>query len=266
MRKATTPDGTKVMVSPHAPDGHPDYGNEYYQRDRGLQRRVHAYQDQIMKIIDDNDLWQYIDEPGRMAAEYRAIRKADPEMPQLVQCVKASVRGLLPERNTPEYLDEVPEEWREWPFPGMVRKKQGVENSDWIVDKEMKSVFVFILENVNKNPLDPNNKKEFNQVVKMSDVEQARFVKGLTAKMFRGGQRRHKIIIPAGCAMRFTLLDDAELPRTHPKLRLVRYNHADPAHNTELKSDGSYDDMRAYVEAAAPVVVPTKKVMEDAEG
>lgn len=264
MRKVTTTDGKRVVVHPHATDGNIDYGHPDYRDKRAIQRKVEAYQDQIFKVIDDNDLWRYMGTPGKMSSEYRHIRKSDPEMPQLIKCVKTSIKGFLPRYGTADFNNEVPEEWREWPFPGPIMRGQGIENADWIIDQEMKAIWAFALENIHENPLNPDSKR-FKEMSRLTDVERARATQDTKVKLSRGDPK-NKIIIPAGCALRFTLFDDPELPREHPDLRLVKYDHTKSMHNPELRSGGSYADMHAYVGDGVVTEHSARTVMADAKG
>ena len=95
-RPMKTADGTRVQTYPHGTNNTPNFGGKDGFNDVGYERRTFAHQDRILKILDDNDLWQYMDEPGEMMRRYTAIRKADPDMPLLVQLVKLSVAGKLP--------------------------------------------------------------------------------------------------------------------------------------------------------------------------
>jgi hypothetical protein len=259
MRNVKTPDGRRVAVYPMAPDGHPDYGGEILGEDRWVQKNVHAYQDAILKVINDNDLYQYMDEPGRMSAEYRNIRKRDPDMPQLIKCVKLAMTGNLPSPMDPRFKSLVPEGWEAWPFPGPIMKGQTIDNADWIITQEMKAIWAFVLVNTRENPLDPNSKK-FKQMATLSDVERARATKESRILLYRGS-RKNKIIIPPGAALRFTLFDDPELPREFPDLELQKYDHTDPRHNPELRADGVYANMHAYVGEKSVLSEPARQVM-----
>ena len=46
----------------------------------------------------------------------------------------------------------MPLELQSWPFPGPIKKKQSVENTDWIINEEAASVFAFALENTHDDP------------------------------------------------------------------------------------------------------------------
>ena len=264
-RLVTTRDGAKVLISPDATDGHPDYGHEDYRRNRRLLKRIFAHQDMIRKVLDDHDLWSHMGKPGRMATEYRNIRKADPLMPELIKLVKLSVRGKLPRPWEPAFRElVVDEELRTWPFPGPIMKGAGIENSDWIIDQEMKEVWAYALENTNASPYDPESPL-FEKLKGLSDIEQQRLVAKLKVKLYRG-DKKNKIILPPSCAIRFTLFDDPEIPRDYPNTRLVRYDPANPKHNPELRTDGVYADMHAYVADAKSESQPAgkRKVMKGA--
>ena len=262
MRKVVTPDGSRVMVSPHAPPGHPDYGSEELKNDRVWHRKIESFQDTIHKILADNNLWEKIGVRGGMSEAYRNIRKNDPEMPQLIKCVKLGIMGHLPSYGTESFKIEVPQEWWGWPFPGPIRRGHTIDNADWIINEEMKAIWAFAVVNTNDNPLDPRS-KEFKDMLKLTDIERARYVMKTRVKLSRGNART-KIIIPAGCALRFTLFDDPELPREHPQLSVVRYDHTDPLHNPELRADSVYVDMHAYA-GDPPSTIDKTRVMTDVE-
>jgi len=224
-----------------------------------------TYQDAVLKVIEDNDLWKYMDKPGRMLAEYRKIRKSDPDMADLVKCVKLSIRGKLPDRaQFPDaYADVVPKKYYDYPFPGTIMRGQNIDNADWIIDQEAKSVFVFALENTCADPFDPKNKEAFERMKGLNMQERIEIAQGSYVRMTRGTQ--DKITIGPNCAVRFTLFDDPELPRKFPNTKLVKYDHSNPKHNPELRMDRGYPLMSAYVEDESGVAVENRTVMSDAK-
>jgi hypothetical protein len=246
-----------------SPDGHPDYGN----KDVGLSDRhkdhVIAHQDKILKVLDDHDLWQYMNEAGRMAREYTNIRKADPEMVDLVRLVRLSIRGKIPERSHPEYYEVVPQELEWYPLPGRAHYKHSVDNPDWIITQEMKAVLAFFLENTNENLNDPKN-PNFDKLRGMTGPERQEYTRESQVRLTRG--ERDQVIIPPGAGVPFTLFDDPELPRSFPGTRLIRYDHTNPKHNQALRSNRGYARMDAYLDPPEGTEIKpdeTRKVMKD---
>lgn len=243
-RQVTTPDGTRVMVHPHATPNSPNFGGKDGIRDDSYELRTFAHQDRILKIIDDNDLWQYMGEPGEMLRHYRDIRKADPNMPLLLTLVRMGVAGKLPPRLDPRFGDIVPEELRSWPFVGPIKYKQGAENVDWIINEEASSVYVFALENTCEDPFDPEH-PQFERMKGLTLVERREVADSSFVKLDRGDNA--KVIIGPGCAVAYTLFEDPILPREFPNTELVRYRHNDPKHNPDIRAGGSYARMDAYL-------------------
>lgn len=260
-RQVTTPDGLRVMVHPHATPNSPNFGGDDGIKDDSYERRVFAHQDRILKIIDDNDLWQYMDEPGEMLRHYRDIRKADPDMPLLLTLVRMGIRGRLPDRLSPQFVDLVPEELRSWPFPGMIKKKQGAENVDWIINEEASAVYVFALENTCDDPFDPQH-AQFERMKGLTMVERREVARDSFVKLDRGD--RAKVVIGPGNAVAYTLFEDPILPREFPNTQLVRYRHNDPMHNPGLRMGQGYARMDAYLGGKKGKPEKTKtKVMTD---
>jgi hypothetical protein len=78
-RQVITVDGLRVMTYPHATPNTPHFGGKDGIKDPAYERRTFAHQDRILKIIDDNDLYEYMGEPGEMLRRFRDIRKSDPD-------------------------------------------------------------------------------------------------------------------------------------------------------------------------------------------
>ena len=243
-RPMKTADGTRVQTYPHGTNNTPNFGGKDGFNDVGYERRTFAHQDRILKILDDNDLWQYMDEPGEMMRRYTAIRKADPDMPLLVQLVKLSVAGKLPGVLDPRFNDVVPLELQSWPFPGPIKKKQSAENTDWIINEEAASVFVFALENTHDDPFNIDS-PQFEKMKGLSIYERRELADQAFVKLQRTPTA--KIIIGPGNAVPFTLFEDGILPREFPGTQLVKYEHNNPKHNASIRTNNQFARMDAYL-------------------
>ena len=263
-RQIETTDGLRVMVQPHATPNSPAFGGEDGIDDPSYERRTFAHQDRIIKVIDDNDLWQYMDEPGEMLRRYRDIRKADPDMPLLLTLVRMSIAGKLPPRLDPRFNDIVPPEMRDWPFPGPIKYKQGAENVDWIINEEASSVYIFALENIHEDPFNPEHPK-FEQMKGLTLPERRELAADSFVKLDRGN--RAKVIIGPGNAVAYTLFEDPILPRVFPGTQLVKYRHNDPMHNPAIRPGESFARMDAYLGGAKVKPEGVKdQVMKDGKG
>jgi len=239
-----TEDGTRVQTYPHGTNNSPRFGGKDGIKDVGYERRTFAHQDRILKILDDHDLWQYMDEPGEMFQQFSAIRKADPDMPMLVTLVKMSIAGKLPGHLDPRFNDVVPPELRSWPFPGPIRKKQNAENMDWIIAEEAASVYVFALENILDDPFKPTH-KDFEQMKGLDLTQRKELAEECFVKLQR--TETSKVIIGPGCAVPYTLFEDGILPREFPGTQLVRYKHNNTVHNASIRTNKHFVRMDAYL-------------------
>ena len=264
-RQVTTTDGLRVMVHPHATPNSPAFGGKDGIKDDSYERRTFAHQDRILKIIDDNDLWQYMDEPGEMLRQFADIRKADPNMPILLKLVRLGIAGKLPSHLDPRFADIVPEELRSWPFPGPIRYKQGAENVDWIINEEAASVYVLALENTCEDPFDPEH-KEFEKMKGLTLAERRELAADSFVKYDRGDNA--KGIIGPGNAVAFTLLEDPMLARGFPNTIVTKYQHNNPMHNPGIRAGQGYARMDAYLGGSgekAPRPAVKAKVMTSAK-
>ncbi len=261
-RQIKSTDGTLVQTYPHGTNNTPNFGGKDGINDRSYENRTFAHQDRILKIIDDHDLWQFMDEPGEMFKRYSAIRKADPDMALLVTLVKMSVAGKLPPRLDPRFADVVPSELRSWPFPGPIKFKQNAENADWIIAEEAASVFVFALENTHSDPFDPKH-EDFETMKGLSMSERREYAENSFVKLERTPTA--KVIIGPGNAVPYTLFEDGILPRVFPHTKLVRYEHGNPKHNASIRTDKQYVRMDAYLGNTGKYDIdkPKAKVMTD---
>lgn len=256
---STTTDGRRVVLGPHSPDGHPDYGNPDVGIGGVAQQNIAAHQEAILRRLDEWDLWQYFGEAGRMADEYRKARKQDPEMDILVRLAKLAVgkKTKLPKRGTEQWIELVPQNLWNYPLPSKIYQgHQYVGTADWLIDQEMKAVYAFFLENVNPDPFVPDH-PEFEVMKGLNLAERQQVAQKYMVKVRFGP---HDVLIIGPCSGKaFTLFDDAMMPRGMPGTKLVRYDHSDPKHNPALRGEGGFMRADAYLE------LPKEEVAEATE-
>ena len=262
-RQMTTEDGTRVQTYPHGTNNSPRFGGKDGINDPGYERRTFAHQDRILKILDDNNLWQYMSEPGEMMKRYSAIRKADPDMALLVTLVKMGIAGKLPAILDPRFADIVPDELRSWPFPGPIRKKQNAENADWIINEEAASVYVFAIENTHDDPFNIDS-PNFEKMKGLSLPERRELAEDAFVKLAR--TETAKVIIGPGCAVPYTLFEDGILPREFPGTQLVRYQHNNPKHNASIRTNNQFVRMDAYLGGGKKKAADKSKVKVMTDG
>ena len=251
-------DGLRVRLGPHCPPGHPDYGNPDIAIDERAQAKVIAHQQRILQRLDDWNLWQYFDEQGRMAQEYARLRKVEPEMIELVRLAKYS-SDLKRAKNLPGQMEGQPQVIKDYPLPGPIHTgHRNVATAEWLIDKEMKAVFVFFHYNTKQNPFKKDHPDwEAMKGLHVSEKKQMAAKHDTVAWM---GPRR-KVHMAPQSGIAYTLLDDVKLPREMPSCKLIKYDHSDPWHNPALRGDrghmqfSAYDNLKETVPPLPPEMV-----------
>ena len=258
MRIGTTSDGMKIGLYPHITDGTPPYGPDA-PYDHVHMDKVYAYQESILKRIDDYDLWKYQDKPGKMSSEYRKLRKLDPEMKTIVAISKQTIKSKPNARVDMEKL--IPRSLWYYPFPGSIYDKQNVANADWLITQEMKAVFVLALKNTKEDPSNPSSKL-YEQMKGLNAAERAEIARqsGLAITLYN---KREWYLGPQA-AIPYTLFDEKFVPRSFKDTVTERYDHTSPLHNQALRTTSGALRAEAYLvdETVDSVEEPVAKIIE----
>lgn len=167
-----------------------------------------GYQQGIIDRVDAWDLWRFMDEPGRMAAEYRRLRREEPE---LAAMVRLAVQNIEDPRGLPEHL------WpRDYVLPSTVWQGHTI-NADFMVDRELGAVYMFAVTNTTDRSI------EF----KARGLGDVRLMPGTSTPVFFECEG---------------LID----PRPVGELILERYRHWDVKHNHALSKRGAIRDLSAF--------------------
>ena len=205
------------------------------------------YYDDIIERVELWGLWKYFDEPGRMTSEYRRLRRDEPIMDLIERYAVLSTMGNLPkDQFTGRY--NIPEEIAHYPLPGGIFYKQGI-NRDWLIGRELTDVFMYVIENTNKDPID-----EVENAVRDKElVKELR--KSRTGVVDIGhGTGIGRLHLGPGRAVAVQFCADRWLPRGamrdesgNPCTRTLRFDPNDAKHNRRLRKSGPYQSAADYL-------------------
>lgn len=200
----------------------------------------------IIERINEWDLWSLIDKPGEMKQQYRMRRRTMFEMDELEILAKKSSAGALPKNALGEKV--IPTQFVNYPLPGTIFFKQGV-NRDWLIDRELRDVFVFALENTN---VDPSTEKK--HAVKDEKQMDKLYADRSVEVDMEGGTGISNLKLGPGCAVAIPFCGDDSTPRgSMPDMkgnsctRLVRFDPANPKHNRRLRATGPHQRATNYL-------------------
>lgn len=212
--RVTKPDGAIVLLDPHVVGGQADPS----QMPLHILRRKVNYQQGIIDRVNQWGLWRYIDEPGRMTSEYRRLWREDPKLQHYVNLARRNIEDMVGGLG----FSDFPEDYL---LPGTIWYGHSI-NADFLIDRELESVFMYALTNTSSRPID------------------------LSLPPGAGGNVR---ILPGSSLPLLFQADKYINPRpSGSPLLFEPYRHYDPQHNIRLSPRGGMKSWNTFV---APKVI-----------
>lgn len=245
--KVTKSDGSIVELSPHFTQGRPNLYNSVGEPNYSKEdwERLIGYQQGILDRIREWNLYEYIGEPGRMEGEYRKRRRNDPRLEELVRITKIIHSG------DSEQIKQIHASGRyptDYVLPSTARKGSRID-ADWMIDRELEAVFVFVLTNTNA---DPRYRKE-NKTLPEKELDRVYNTEVVSVRLHPSAGCQN-VNIPPGASIPIPFCGDKALAsedglrRPAAPIKIEPYDHSNPKHNSMLRNTGTYRSITTFDE------------------
>lgn len=225
-KKVKSATGRFVIVGPHDVQGkrHTAGTPKQWVVDRMKHEQA------ILDRLDKWDLWKYFgpENPGKMADEYRRLRKSDPT-------IKDAMRPYL--MSASEQKKGI---WYRHPI-----------TKDFIINMELSDIYIFYIENPLPDPI--SDKKT--GYMSPEQLAEERLKRTVVVEM--NPHTGHDLVrFKPGGGIRVPLLGDHYIPwwlQEQGTLKISRYDHTDSRMNPELQGGGARIDARHPIDKVKEV-------------